>query len=130
MPRKGEDEGWPAKRKKETKNQPEVFQTEVFSWMSARDVRPRMLVFQAFGGPDRSFVPEKRTRENRLGKKHESRRRYLPRTRGALHATPRGGPKHGHAGDRNVGTYFRNVPVQHAMVRNASRLRVTCATVQ
>ena len=27
------------------KNQPEVFQTEVFSWMSARDVCTRMLVF-------------------------------------------------------------------------------------
>ena len=29
-----------------TKNQPEVFQTEVFSWTSARHVRAKMLVFQ------------------------------------------------------------------------------------
>ena len=38
-----------------TKNQPEVFQTEVFSWTSAWDVRSETLVFPGFGGPDRSF---------------------------------------------------------------------------
>ena len=43
-----------------TKNQPEVFQTEVFSWTSARDVRAKMLVFPGFGGPDRSFWPDVR----------------------------------------------------------------------
>ena len=31
-------------------NQPEVFQTEVFSWTSARDVRSKMLVFQDLEG--------------------------------------------------------------------------------
>ena len=37
------------------------FQTEVFSWTSARVVRPKMLVFfPAFGGPDRSFWPDVR----------------------------------------------------------------------
>ena len=36
------------------KNQPEVFQTEVFAWTSAWDVRSEMLVFPGFGGPDRS----------------------------------------------------------------------------
>ena len=36
------------------------FQTEVFSWMSARDVCSRMLVFPGFGGPDRSFWPDVR----------------------------------------------------------------------
>ena len=45
---------------KGTKNRPEVFQTEVFSWTSARDVRRKMLVFPAFGGPDRSFWPDVR----------------------------------------------------------------------
>ena len=39
-----------------TKNQPEIFQTEVFSWTSAGHVRSKMLVFfSGFGGPDRSF---------------------------------------------------------------------------
>ena len=41
-----------------TKNQPEAFQTRVFSWTSARDVRAKMLVFfqdlehltEVFGG--------------------------------------------------------------------------------
>ena len=34
---------------------------EVFSWMSARDVRSKMLVFvPGFGGPDRSFWPDVR----------------------------------------------------------------------
>ena len=41
-------------------NQPEVFLTEVFSWTSARDVHPKMLVFPGFGGPDRSFWPDVR----------------------------------------------------------------------
>ena len=40
---------------RERKNQPEVFQTEVFPWTSARDVRHKMLVFPGFGGSDRSF---------------------------------------------------------------------------
>ena len=31
-------------------NQPEVFQTEVFSWTSARHVRSKMLVFQDLEG--------------------------------------------------------------------------------
>ena len=43
-----------------TKNQPEVFQTEVFSWTSARHVRAEMLVFPGLGGPDRSFWPDVR----------------------------------------------------------------------
>ena len=45
---------------RERKNQPEVFQTEVFSWTSARDVRAKMLVFPGFGGPERSFWPDVR----------------------------------------------------------------------
>ena len=36
------------------------FQPEVFSWTSARVVRPKMRVFPAFGGPDRSFWPDVR----------------------------------------------------------------------
>ena len=48
---------WPFPRK----SQPEVFQTEVFSWTSAWDVRSEMLVFfPGFGGPDRSFWREVR----------------------------------------------------------------------
>ena len=43
-----------------TKNQPKVFQTEVFSWTSARHVRAKMFVFAGFGGPDRSFWPDVR----------------------------------------------------------------------
>ena len=42
------------------KNQPEVFQTEVFSWTSARRVRAKMLVFPGSGWPDRSFWPDVR----------------------------------------------------------------------
>ena len=40
--------------------EPEVFQTEVFSWTSARDVGAKMLIFPGFGGPDRSFWPDVR----------------------------------------------------------------------
>ena len=36
------------------------FQTEVFSWTSARDVGAKMLIFPGFGGPDRSFWPDVR----------------------------------------------------------------------
>ena len=43
-----------------TKNQPEVLQTEVFSWTSAWDVRVKMLVLPGFGGPDRSVWPNVR----------------------------------------------------------------------
>ena len=49
-----------------TKNQPEVFQTEVFSWTSARHVRAKMLVFPGFGRPDQSFWPDVR-RDVRFG---------------------------------------------------------------
>ena len=45
---------------RERKNQPEVFQTEVFSWTSGGDVRSKMLVFPGFGVPDRSFWPDVR----------------------------------------------------------------------
>ena len=49
-------------REKHTQKSARVFQIDVLSWTSARDVRVKMLVFLAgFGGPDRSFWPDVRT---------------------------------------------------------------------